>query len=189
VEDLDPIKQLQSLIDDRGKVLEKIASIHSALGSIVKTSASPLSAQQAPSATALAGEDRSIQAAEDPLYDRLLQTLHDMQTQIEERVRPLAQQTVEIEVARLREQSKRDQTALLECLARIDQCVLSCVERIEEYQSKHSELARLNQRLAVLGAETLPLPDHWSRRNANEIIRARLEELRLKDKSKNIPIN
>lgn len=178
MEDLDPIKQLQSLVDDRGKVLEKISSIHSALGSIVKTTASP----QAPSETALAGQDRSIQAAEDRLYDRLLQTLHDMQTQIEERVRPLAQQTVEIEVARLREQSKRDQAALLECLARIDQSILSCVERIEEYQSKHSELARLNQRLAVLGAETLPLPDHWSRQNANEMIRARLEELRLKDK-------
>jgi len=34
VEDLDPIKLLQSLLDDRGKVLEKISGIHSALNSI-----------------------------------------------------------------------------------------------------------------------------------------------------------
>jgi hypothetical protein len=39
VEELDPIKQLQSLLDDRGKVLEKISGIQSALSSL-KTSAS-----------------------------------------------------------------------------------------------------------------------------------------------------
>jgi DNA repair exonuclease SbcCD ATPase subunit len=176
VADLDPIKQLQSLIEDRGKVLEKISSIHSALGSIVKTAASPPSAPQA--VPEIVTEHKSVQLAEDRLYDRLLQTLHEMESQIEERVRPLAQQTMEMEVARLREQSKQDQTSLHECLARIDQCILSCLERIEEYQSRHSELARLNQRLALLGAETQSLPNHWPA-NASEIIHSRLEELRL----------
>jgi hypothetical protein len=178
VEDLDPIKHVQSLIDDRDKVLEKISSIKSALDSIIKTSNSiPPAPQAVPAA-----ENKSIQIAEDRLYDRLFQTLHDMQAQIEERVRPLAQQTIEIEVARLREMSKQDQTALLECLARIDQCILGCIERLEEYQQTHSELTRLNQRLATLGAEPQPLPDLWPAQDAGEMIRFRLEELRLKGK-------
>jgi len=175
VEVLDPIKQLQSLIDDRDKVLEKISSIHSALDSIIKTNNST----PAPQAV-LAAENKSVQIAEDRLSDRLFQTLHAMQAQIKERVRPLAQQTIEIEVARLREMSKQDQTALLECLARIDQSILSCIERVGEYQKRHSELTRLNQRLATLGAEPQPLPDLWPSQDPGEMIRFRLEELRLK---------
>jgi hypothetical protein len=178
VADLDPIKQLQSLIDDRNKVLEKISGIHSALDSIIKTSNTIPPAREAPHAAA----NQSIQIPEDRLYDRLFQTLHDMQAQIEERVRPLAQQTIEIEVARLREMSKQDQNALLECLARIDQCMLSCTDLAAEYQKRHSELTRLNQRLAALGAEPKPLPDLWPTQDAAEMIRFRLEELRLQGK-------
>jgi regulator of replication initiation timing len=177
VEDLDPIKQLQSLIEDRSKVLEKISGIHSALDSIIKTTNSIPSPQ-----AVLAAENKSSQIPEDRLYNRLLQTLHDMQAQIEERVRPLAQQTVEIEVARLREMSNQDQTALLECLERIDQCILSCMERVGEYQKRHSELTRLNQRLTTLGAEPQPLPDLWPAQDPGETIRFRLEELRRQGK-------
>jgi hypothetical protein len=178
VEDLDPIKHLQSLLDDRNKVLEKISGIHSALNSIIKTANA---APPAPEAV-LAAANKSSQIPENHLYNRLFQTLHDMQAQIEERVRPLAQQTIEIEVARLREMSKQDQTALLECLARIDQCILSCIERVAEYQKRHSELTGLNQRLASLGAEPQPLPDIWPAQDAAEMIRFRLEELRLQGK-------
>ena len=178
MEDLDPIKQLQSLLDDRNKVLEKISGIRSALDSIINTTNSTPPAPEA----VLAAANKSIQAPEDRQYNRLLETLHDMQAQIEERVRPLAQQTIEIELARLREMSKQDQTALLECLARIDQCILSCIEGIGEYQKRHSELTRLNQRLATLGAEPQPLPDLWPAQDVGEMIRFRLEELRLQGK-------
>ena len=177
MEDLDPIKQLQSLIEDRSKVLEKISGIHSALDSIIKTTNSIPSPQ-----AVLAAENKSSQIPEDRLYNRLFQTLHDIQAQIEERVRPLAQQTIEIEVARLHEMSNQDQTALRECLARIDQCILSCIERVGEYQKRHSELTRLNQRLATLGAEPQPLPDLWPAQDPGEMIRFRLEELRLHGK-------
>ena len=178
MEDLDPIKRLQSLIDDRNKVLEKISGIHSALDSIIKTTNSIPPAPEAVPAAA----NKSIPIPEDRLYDRLFQTVQDMQAQIEERVRPLAQQTIEIEVARLHEMSTQDQTALLECLARIDQCILSCIDRLGEYQKRHSELMRLNQRLAALGAEPQPLPDLWPAQDPGEMIRFRLEELRLQRK-------
>ena len=182
MEELDPIKQLQSLIEDRGKVLEKISSIHSALGSIVNSTATTPPASQSPPEAVPVAENKSVQHAEDRLYGRLVQTLHDMQAQLEERVRPLAEQTVGLEVARLREQVEQDQGALLECLARIDQCILSCTERIGEYQKRHSELTRLNQRLATFGAEPQPLPEQPPAENADEMIHSRLEELRLKGK-------
>lgn len=130
--DLDPIKQLQSLLQDRGKVLEKISIIHSALG--------PFSAAQAAVPEPQQAEAPPVQAAspfgQDHLYGRLLQALGDMQAQIEQRVRPIAQHVVELEVARLREQSDHDQTALKQCLAQIDQFILTCVERFDEYQKK-----------------------------------------------------
>src|SRR4030095_12570948 len=113
-------------------------------------------------------QDKSLQVAEDLLYDRLVQTLHDMQAQIEERVRPLAQQTVKVEIQRLREQSRQNQTALVECLARIDQGILSCIDRIGEYQSGHAELLKLNQRLATLGADPQPLPHPLPTHEGNE---------------------
>jgi hypothetical protein len=58
-----------------------------------------------------------------------------MQAQIEERVRPLAQQVVELEVARLREQSSNDQAALNDCLAQIDQCILNCVGQLDDIRA------------------------------------------------------
>ena len=122
MDDLDPIKQLQSLLDDRGKVLEKISGIHSALNSLKEPRTSDAHTRYAGGVAPLADPNPNF-TGEALLYDRLLQTLHDMQAQIEERVRPLAQLTLQAEVAQLRDQFARDQAALKESLARIDQCM------------------------------------------------------------------
>jgi len=174
--DLDPIKQLQSILEDRGKVLEKISSIHSALGSFRTDSAAP--EPESPPATAMQPQTTANPFSDDRAYSRLLQTLRDMQAQIEERVRPLAQQVVELEVARLREQSSNDQAALNACLAQIDQCILNCVGQLDEYQKKHACLITLNERMAKLGAPAEPLPDPLSLESFDAAIQARVEGLR-----------
>jgi vacuolar-type H+-ATPase subunit I/STV1 len=179
VEFLDPIKQLQSLLDDRGKVLEKISGIHSALNSI-KTTATPPSVPEALPPTLaephpdLAGNERS--------YERLLRTLQDMQSQIEQRVRPLAQLTVQAQVERLREQTQKAQAALQECLARIDQGVLTCGERLQEYQRGHTDLTALNKRIVALGATPESLPENLAAQNLSDTIHLRLQKLRLAGK-------
>jgi DNA repair exonuclease SbcCD ATPase subunit len=180
VDDLDPIKQLQSLLDDRGKVLEKISGIHSALSSLKN----PAPATPAPNIPAFApsADPHPNLAGEELLYDRLLQTLHDMQSQIEERVRPLAQLTLQAEVAQLREQFAKDQAALKESLARIDQCIASCTDRLDEYQRRYGDLTALNQRLAALGAATEPLPENLVACDVKEIIDLRLQNLSLTGK-------
>jgi len=176
VEDLDPIKQLQSLLDDRGKVLERISGIHSALNSL-KSTGSTLAEPHPPAETRPAMEAKAIPNAEDRLYDRLLNTLRDMQTQIEERVRPLAQETLHLEQGRLREQWQQEHSALEECLTRLDECIVTCMDRINEYQKRHAELARLNQRLTTLGAEPELIPESLTASNIDATIRSRLGAL------------
>ncbi|HLN85896.1 MAG TPA: hypothetical protein VK200_05525 [Candidatus Limnocylindrales bacterium] len=174
--DLDPIKQLQSLLEDRGKVLEKISSIHSALGSLRTDSAEPQ--PESPPAIAVQPQMTANPFSDDRAYSRLLQALRDMEAQIEERVRPLAKQVVEFEVARLRKQSGHDQESLNSCLEQIDQCIVNCVKQFGEYQKKHALLISLNQRIANLGATPQPLSDFISIENLDAAIQSRVEGLR-----------
>ena len=172
MEDRDPIKQLQHLLDDPSGVLERISRIQSALGSI-QTSSS-----EATPATPPVVEAASISKSETSYYSGLLQTLRDLQTQIEERLRPLALQTVQAEVERLTEWMKYQQRGLDECLARIDENLLTCVERIKESQEKYIDLVSLKKQLLELGASTPALPEFSPSQDPTEIITARLESLR-----------
>ncbi len=171
MDDSDPIKQLQHLLDDRGKVLEKISGIHSALSSLK----SP--APAAPSRVSPPADLSPARAADERLYDRVLQMLREMQAQIEERIRPLAQLTVEAQVAHLREQCAEDEAALGRTLAGIDQCIVTCAERFHEYQRRRDELAALQEKITALGAAPDPLPESSPARDLKEIIDLRLKDL------------
>ena len=176
--DPDPIKQLQGLLDDPGKVLEKISSIHSALDSI-KTNL-----PQSSETETLVGQATQRPGAlpDDPVYGRLLQALRDMQAQIEARIRPIAQEIVRNEVARLRDESDEHQSALKVCLAQIDQNILNCLARMDEYQRRCADLSALNLRLADLGAAPEPLSPTIAIDNAADSIVARLNGLRVAGK-------
>lgn len=105
--------------------------------------------------------------------------LRDMQAQIEERVRPLARQSIQAEVERLRELSKQGQSALDECVAQIDQCILSCLGKIDGSRQSYARLRATQRRLAELGAatEALHLPEESA-----DLIAARLDHLRREGK-------
>jgi hypothetical protein len=167
VEDRDPIKQLQHLLDDPGGVLEKISRIQSALGSI--PTARPESDPAAPPA--------DIPKSDEPDYSALLQTIRDMQTRIEQQLRPLAVEAVQAETHRLAEWMQYQRQALDECLARIDDNLLTCVERIHESQARYMDLAALKKRLEELGAPSPFLPEFSPSQDPIEIITARLETL------------
>jgi len=174
VEDRDPIKQLQHLLDDPGGVLERISRIQSALGSI-QTPQTP-SSEATPAAPVV--KTGPISKSETSDYSGLLQALRDMRARIEERLRPLALQTVQAEADRLTEWMKYQQRGLDECLARIDDNLLACVERIKESQEKYLALVSLKKRLQELGASTQSLPEFSPSQDPTEIITARLESLR-----------
>jgi hypothetical protein len=170
VEDQDPIKQLQSLLTDRSKVLERISGIHAMLDSIKAPVSSAASTESIPKTAS-----RASPPSEDP-YDRLLHILCDMQSQIENQVRPLAQQAIAFEVERLRERAAIDQRDLRACVEQIDRCVSACVQRAREYRREHAEVTIFNERLTALGAPPEPMPECAS--DIADIISSRLEWLR-----------
>lgn len=172
MEDRDPIKQLQHLLDDPGKVLEKISRIQAALGSVK----APV-AEAAPDAP-ISSEAGSVAKTDAETYGSLLQALRDMQSQIEESLRPLAERVVQAETERLRDWIAREHRALDECLARIDQSILACVELIQESKKKHTDLTTLKQRLEEFGAASSALPELSQSQDPGEIINARLRSLR-----------
>jgi len=115
---------------------------------------------------------------EEQTYERLLRVLHDVQAQIEERVRPVADQVVQVEVERRQSLLMHQKSILNDCLALIDQTILDCRIQMEEYRQTRSALLVLNQRLADLGAEPVAAPDHFPTENLGDLILARLEGLR-----------
>src|SRR6266478_3233083 len=108
--------------------------------------------------------------------------LHIVQAQIEERVRPVAEQVVQVEVERLQSLLMHQKSILNDCLALIDQTILDCRIQMEEYRQTRSALLVLNQRLADLGAEPVAAPDHFPTENLGDLILARLEGLRSEGK-------
>lgn len=170
--DQDPIKQLQSFLDERGKVLEKITSIHSTLGSLRGDPQSSLALQSAPNISVdVAGTEV------DAHYQRLLQALKEMQTQIEQRVRPAVRLVVQSEVERLRGQSGEKMAALRDCLGQIDRSVSQSLAGLDEYQKRYADLDTLNRNLAGLGVSPEPLPEKISIEHLSEAISARLATL------------
>jgi hypothetical protein len=177
----EPIEQLHSLLQERIKVAERIAGVRSALG-YIKTTVSTSLAEQCMNSGGAGVSVPEKSMKEEQTYERLLQALHDMKAQIEDRVRPVAEQVVEAEVERLRDLSGRHHSALRECVNQIDQSILSCRAHMKEYQQLRSDLVVVNQRLARLGAEPAAIPDELPSAHLGDIIKARVEGLHIEGK-------
>jgi hypothetical protein len=118
-------------------------------------------------------EDGNVSSVES--YERILQELRDMRVQLEERVRPAAQQVVEVEVERLMGLFEQRKIRLRDCLAQIDRDLLDCRNHLAEYDEIRAELAAANERLVSLGAQPLSLPEFPSPGSLVEIIVQRLQ--------------
>lgn len=179
--DEDPIKQLQALLTDRTKLLERISSIHSALGSVGDQ---PPDASAPPPQTAEPPATGPVEYAikADEVYGRVLQALRDMQSQIEQRIQPAIHLMMQAEVEQLRDQSNQQQSALKECLAQIDLSILDCLSRLDEYQERRSGLDQLNARLTQLGASAASIPEKITQQDLTQVIRQRIELLKQQGK-------
>ena len=176
-----PIEELYELLCKQHKVAEKIITVKAALG-YVRQNLSAALAQQYLYTPRAGVEIREDLMKEEQSYERLLQALHDMRAQIEERVRPVAEQVIQAEVEWLRDLSERHRTALQDSLAHIDANILNCRSYIDQYQQRRSDLAAVNDRLSKLGVEPMPMPDGLPEHNLGDIIRARVEGLRMEGK-------
>ena len=177
----EPIEQLRKLMHEPGKVADKIVSIESTLNSIRDNLFAAASKQGLSRARPQDDMGRTL-LKEEPSYERLLRALEDMKTQIEDRVRPVAEQVVQAEVERLRALSQRHKDALAQCLTQIDRTILGCRDHVNAYRETCSDLVMLNERLAKLGAEPVPLPKQIPAANFEDVIRARVEGLEAEGK-------
>jgi hypothetical protein len=112
-----------------------------------------------------------------------MRTPHGMQGQTEEGVRSVTEQGLQQEVERLRSESEQQRSILEECLAHIDQSILTCRAQINEYRQTRSDLVALNERLVNLGAESVAVPDHLPAENLEDLILACLQRLSAKGRS------
>lgn len=120
--------------------------------------------------------------SEERSYERLLRSLQEMQTQIEEHVRPVMAEVVQAEVDRLQTLWEQSQEQLNDCLAHIDDSLLSCRDHLHAYRQTRSDLISLNQRLADLGAQAAAIPEDMPTDNLCDIVQTRLERLKLAGK-------
>jgi hypothetical protein len=115
-------------------------------------------------------------------HEPLLEALGDIRAQIQGHLRPVAKQVVQAEVERLRSLSVRQKSILNECLMRIDRTLIDCQSQMEEYRQIRSDLVALNERLASLGAEPVPMPIHLAAETLGDLILARVRGLRVEGK-------
>ena len=181
MDDLDPIRQLQNLLDDPGKLLEKITSIQSALGSVRAPDST--GAEESAVPTSPTDQIQPSLKAPNRRYSRALQTLNEIKAQLEERLLPLAERAVQGKIECLRERSRTDRAALAECVAKIDRCVLICVDRFDEYRRRYAELLDLNKRFAELGAAPEALPENLVASTLGATVRLRLRRIQQASKT------
>ncbi len=112
-------------------------------------------------------------------YERLLQALLDMKNEIQTRIRPLEDQIVQANVEYLKEVFEQQNNRLGDCLDSLDQKILDCRMHIEDYKRIYTDLDALNDRLSRLGAESLPISISLPSTDIGDVIRQRIEDLKL----------
>jgi DNA repair exonuclease SbcCD ATPase subunit len=115
-------------------------------------------------------------------YERLLQALLDMKTQMQAQIRSLEEHIVDANVESVKQSFEDQKNKLGECVAAIEQKVLDCRSHFEDYRRTQSELNSLNERLLGLGAQPLPIPDTLPTSDIGEILKRRIDQLRSEGK-------
>ena len=115
-------------------------------------------------------------------FERLLEALRDMKREIQTRIRPIEVEIVQVNIKNLTERYENQKKKLGEALDIIDQSILDCGELVENSKKIHLELADLNEKLSHLGASPLPIQNSPRDCDIGELVRHRIEHLRLQGK-------
>ena len=176
-----PIEKLVKLIGDESRVDEKIRDTQAAL-TLVKKRVSESLAQHY-----ISTREPRIQLPEDLMreeqsYERLLQALQDMKNEIAKQIRPVEEQIIQANIDHLRQTFSQESRRLSKCLEEIDENILACRQYLQDYERIRSSLYALNEKLTQLGAESVQIPDGLATTDLGEIVRQRIEYLRLQGK-------
>ena len=177
----DPIERLGQLIADESLLDTKIHDTQAALTLIKKRVSESLARHY------ISMREPRIQLPEELMreeqsYERLLQALQDMKSEIAKQIRPVEEQIIQANVEHLRQTFSQESRRLSKCLEEIDDNILACRQYLQDYERIRSSLYALNEKIARLGGESIEVPDGLSTTDLGEIIRQRIDFLRSQGK-------
>ena len=176
-----PVENLAKLLADEARLDKKIQEIRAVL-TLVQKRVSECMVQHY-----IAMKQPRILMPEDLMreeqsYERLLQALQDMKSEITKQIRPVEEQIIQANVEHLRQSFGEESRRLAKCLEEIDDNILACRQYLQDYERIRSGLQSLNEKLAQLGAESLQVADGLPTTDLGEIIRERIDHLRSQGK-------
>ena len=175
-----PVEQLAKLLADEAQLDQKIRETQAVL-TLVQKSVSESMARHY-----IAMQSRIIMPEdlmrEEQSYERLLQALQDMKSEITKQIRPVEEQIIQANVEHLRQSFGEESRRLAKCLEEIDDNILACRQYLQDYERIRSGLQNLNDKLAQLGADSLQMADGLPTTDLGEIIRERIDHLRSQGK-------
>ena len=176
-----PVEQLVKLLADDQRVDERVRATQAALA-LAKRRVSETLAQH----YITSGEPR-IPLPEDLMreeqsYERLLQALQEMKSEIAKQIRPVEQQIIQANIDHLRQSISQESRRLSKCLEEIDDNILACRQYLQEYERIRAGLGVLNEKLVQLGSDSIPVPNGLSTTDLGLILRQRIDHLRLQGK-------
>src|SRR5688572_5982358 len=119
---------------------------------------------------------------EEQSYERLLQALQDMKSEIAKQIRPVEEQIIQANVEHLRQTFSQESRRLAKCLEEIDDNILACRQYLQDYERIRSSLHALNEKIAQLGAQSIQVPDGLPTTDLGDIVRQRIDFLRSQGK-------
>jgi chromosome segregation ATPase len=176
-----PVDKLAGLLTEEARVEERIRDATSALSLIRKRVSESLAQHY------IGMREARFQMPEDLMreeqsYERLLQALQEMKTEIAKQIRPVEEQIIQANVDHLRQSFNQESRRLSKCLEEIDDNILACRQYLQDYERIRSNLYSVNEKLSQLGADTMPVPDGLPTSDLGEIVRQRIEHLRSQGK-------
>ena len=177
----DPVEKLVKLLGDDTRVDDRIRATQAALA-LAKKRVSESLAQH----YMATGEPRILLPEdlmrEEQSYERLLQALQDMKSEIAKQIRPVEQQIIQANIDHLRQSFSQESRRLSKCLEEIDDNILACRQYLQDYERIRSGLQMLNEKLIQLGGDKIPVPDGLGSADLGEIVRQRIDHLRSQGK-------
>lgn len=119
---------------------------------------------------------------EEQSYERLLQALQDMKSEIAKQIRPVEEQIIQANVEHLRQTFGQESRRLAKCLEEIDDNILACRQYLQDYERIRNSLQNLNEKITQLGAQAVQVPDGLPTTDLGEIVRQRIDHLRSQGK-------
>jgi primosomal protein N'' len=176
-----PVGILAKLLVDESRIDERIQDTQAAL-TLVRKGVSEALARHYIGTKELRMQMPEDLMKEEQSYERLLQALQDMKNEIAKQIRPVEEQIIQANVDHLRQTFAQESRRLAKCLEEIDDNILACRQHLQDHERIRAGLHGLNERLSQLGAEALALPEGLPAADLEEIVRQRIEQLRLQGK-------